>query len=77
MRGSNNQRSPWRALLLALAVVATVGLTGCQVDIGGQTHPSPWYLTDDVQYFAEGPEFKHAVEASTQREVAQEQALQR
>ncbi len=77
MRGSNNQRGPWHVLLLALAVVVSVGMTGCQVDIGGQTHPSPFYLSDDVQYFAPGPEFKHAREAATQREIAQEQALQR
>jgi len=77
MRDSNNQRGPWRVLLLALAVVVTVGLTGCQVDIGGQTHPSPYYLSDDVQYFAPGPEFKHDREAATQREIAQEQVLQR
>lgn len=77
MRGSNNQRGRWRVLLLALAVVASVGLTGCQVDIGGQTHPSPYYLSDDVQYFAPGAEFKHPREAAMQREAAQEQALRR
>jgi len=77
MRGSNNQRGPWNVLLLALGMSAAIGLTGCQVDIGGQTHPSPYYLTDDVQYFAPGPEFKHAREAAAQREAAQEQALQR
>jgi len=77
MRGSKNQRGPWRVLLLAMALVATVGLTGCQVDIGGQTHPSPYYLTDDVQYFAPGPEFKHDREAAAQREAAQDQALTR
>ena len=77
MRGSNNQRDPWRVLLLAFGMLVAVGLTGCQVDIGGQTHPSPYYLTDDVQYFAPGPEFKHAKEAAMQREFAQEQALRR
>ncbi len=77
MRGSNNQRGSWHILLLAVAVVATIGLTGCQVDIGGQTHPSAYYLSDDVQYFPPGPEFKHAREAATQREAAGEQALQR
>ena len=33
-------------------------MTGCQVSVGGQTLPSPYYLYDDVQYFAPGPEFK-------------------
>jgi len=32
--------------------------TGCQVDVGGQTLPSPNYLKDDIQYYPEGPEFK-------------------
>ena len=77
MRGSNNQRGPCSGLLLALGMLVSVGLTGCQVDIGGQTHPSAHYLTDDVQYFAPGHEFKHAGEAAAQREFAQEQALQR
>jgi len=76
MRGWNKQQGCWHVLLLALAVVVTVGLTGCQVEIGGQTHPSPYYLTDDVQYFPPGPEFKHAREAAAQREIAQDQALQ-
>lgn len=50
--------------------VATVGLlalasaTGCQVDVSGQTLPSPYWLTDDVQYFAPGPEFKLSREAA-------------
>lgn len=34
------------------------GLTGCQSTVGGQTLPSPDYLTDDIQYFPAGPENK-------------------
>ena len=42
--------------------------TGCQMDIAGQTLPSPWYLTDDVQYYAPGPEFKLSREAAALEE---------
>ncbi len=50
------------ALLLLFA-------SGCQVDVGGQTLPSPWYLTDDVQYFPAGPEFKLSREAAAIQEA--------
>jgi len=77
MRGSNNQRGSRRVLLLASAMMATIGLTGCQVDIGGQVHPSGYYLNDDVQYFPPGPEFKHAREAAALREAAGERGMLR
>ena len=51
---------------LSLAALA-IGSTGCQVTEGGQTLPSSWYLTDDVQYFAPGPEFKLSREAAAQK----------
>ena len=54
-------RLGWAAALLLASLPA---LTGCQVDVAGQTLPSPYYLTDDVQYFAPGPEFKLAREAA-------------
>lgn len=41
--------------------------TGCQVDIGGQTLPSPYYQKDDIQYFPAGPEFKLSREAAQQK----------
>jgi len=78
MRGAELHRSPLPAILLGLTVVVAVGVTGgCQVDIGGQTMPSPYYMSDDVQYFPPGPEFKLAREAAALKEAAQEQALQR
>ncbi len=52
---------------LAVMLSAT---TGCQVDIGGQIFPSPYYNQDDVQYFSAGSEFK------LQREAAQQKAYQ-
>lgn len=51
---------------LSLALLA-IGSTGCQVTEGGQTLPSPWYVSDDIQYFAPGPEFKLAREAAAQK----------
>jgi hypothetical protein len=51
---------------IGLAFLA-VGSTGCQVTEGGQTLPSPWYIYDDVQYFAPGPEFKLSREAAAQK----------
>lgn len=44
--------------LLGMALVFPMLTTGCQSTIGGQTMPSGYYLTDDVQYFPAGPEFK-------------------
>jgi hypothetical protein len=52
-------------------VIAIVGLglfTGCQSQIGGQTLPSPHYLTDDVQYFAPTGEMKLQREAAVMQE---------
>jgi len=46
------------------------------VDIGGQTLPSPYYQTDDVQYFPPGPEFKLQREAAAQKAYAEDQALE-
>ena len=54
-------------LAAALAVAACPALTGCSMDIAGQTLPSPYYLTDDVQYYAPGPEFKLANEAAAMK----------
>jgi hypothetical protein len=54
------------ALCVPLATAA-VCLTGCQVDVGGQTLPSAYYLQDDIQYFPAGPEFKLAKEAAAQK----------
>ncbi|MFM8284571.1 MAG: hypothetical protein ACKOCW_13545, partial [Planctomycetaceae bacterium] len=50
--------------MLGCLAVGSVLLTGCQVDIGGQTLPSAYYLQDDIQYFPAGPEFKLSREAA-------------
>lgn len=46
------------------------------MDIAGQTLPSPYYLTDDVQYYAPGPEFKLAREAAALEEQRAAQVSQ-
>ena len=56
-----------------LLILLCVSSTGCQVDIAGQTLPSPYYLSDDVPYFAPGPEFKLAREAAA---LEEQRALQ-
>lgn len=49
--------------ILSLSAIALMTAAGCQVDISGQTLPSSYYLTDDVQYFPPGNEFKLQREA--------------
>lgn len=61
-----------RGGVLTLLAVLALGATGCQVDVGGQTLPSAWYMQDDVQYFAPGPEFKLQNEANAMRAYQQE-----
>ena len=75
MSGSNKQWRPLRCMLAFLVLSAALGVTGCQVDIGGQMHPSPSYMQDDVQYFAPGPEFKLAKEAAAMKAASEEDAL--
>lgn len=64
------RRGLWGALLLA-----SLTGTGCQVELGGQTLPSPYYLTDDVQYYAPGPEFLLTREAAAQKAFRNEEIL--
>jgi hypothetical protein len=53
-----------------------LGVTGCQVDVGGQTLPSPYYLQDDIQYFPRGHEFKLYREAAAMKAYNEETARQ-
>ncbi len=63
-------RKTVRAALASLVLAALGWLAGCQVDRAGMTLPSPYYLRDDVQYFAPGPDFKLANEAAALRQSA-------
>ena len=49
--GSKTKRGLLKAGMIAVAI-GSFGITGCQVDIGGQTLPSPFYLSDDIQYLS-------------------------
>ena len=64
-------QSPRFAITLLGAFAATLVVvgSGCQVEMGGQTLPSPYYMQDDVQYFAPGPEFRLAREAAALKEA--------
>ena len=66
MLQSNLRKRPRARLLLVLGAFSALGTTGCQIDVGGQTLPSPYYLKDDIQYFPPGPEFKLSREAAAQ-----------
>lgn len=67
----------WLSLVLcAFGLLVSVSSTGCQVSIGGQTLPSPYYLDDDVQYYAPSTEFKLSREAAAMKAYKAEQELQ-
>jgi hypothetical protein len=76
MRQTYERRHSWRRAFYSLGVCASLGLTGCQVDVGGQTLPSPYYQADDIQYFPPGPEFKLSREAAAQKAFKESQALE-
>ena len=63
-------------LLAGLMIIASLATTGCQMEIAGQTLPSAYYLSDDVQYYAPGPEFKLAREAAALKEQSATQISQ-
>ncbi|HQU43329.1 MAG TPA: hypothetical protein PK867_10995 [Pirellulales bacterium] len=71
---SSNPWSTRRRLLGSFGLAAALGLSGCQSDIGGQTLPSPYWQTDDVQYFPPGPEFKLSREAAAMKAFKQDAA---
>ena len=77
MISSDNCRRQAAAILGGFLISASLASTGCQVDVGGQTLPSGYYLSDDVQYYAPGPEFKLAREAAALKEQSAEQISER
>lgn len=76
MSSGQNRFHGWRAALCLAGAATLAGLTGCQVDVGGQTLPSPYYLDDDIQYFPAGPEFKLPNEAAALKADAEQQRLE-
>ncbi len=77
MMASKTGRGSWRICLLGLGLCSILGVTGCQIDVGGQTLPSPFYLQDDVQYFPPGAQFPLSKEAANQKAISLEQNQQR
>ena len=63
-----------RAIAFIACGIGAASLTGCQVDVGGQTLPSAYYLQDDIQYFPAGPEFKLSKEAAALKAYKKEMA---
>ncbi|MBN2578474.1 MAG: hypothetical protein JXB10_05735 [Pirellulales bacterium] len=76
MSGLKELLHSWRTLALGVGMLVMISATGCQVDVGGQTLPSAYYLQDDVQYFPDGPEFPLAREAAAQKAYTAEAAAQ-
>lgn len=76
MSGSINKRPGRmvRGLLCVVGMAAALSTTGCQVDVAGQTLPSPYYMQDDVQYFPPGPEFKLTREAAAMQAYSAQQS---
>jgi hypothetical protein len=71
MRQTQERRHSWRRTLYSLGLCSAMGVTGCQVDVGGQTLPSAYYQLDDIQYFPPGPEFKLSREAAAQKATSE------
>ena len=65
----------WRGLVCGLGLAACIAATGCQIQSGGQTIPSPYYTQQPIQYFPPGPEFKLSGEAA-QMKLYNEQTAQ-
>lgn len=76
MRQRNERRHSWRRACYSLGVGVALSVTGCQVDVGGQTLPSPYYQEDDIQYFPAGPEFLLSREAAAQKAFSENQAAE-
>jgi len=72
---ANNSKHWTKAVLLGVGLAA-LSATGCQSHIGGQTLPSPYYLTDDVQYFAPDSENKLAREVAAMKAFEADQTAQ-
>jgi hypothetical protein len=67
---------PYRLASLAGAamMVAALASTGCQSSYNGQTLPSPYYMDDDIQYYAPGPSMKLARTAAALKAAREEEA---
>ena len=65
---TKGRRSMLTGIACGLGLLAVMATSGCQVEVGGQTLPSAYWLSDDVQYYAPGPEFLLSKEAAVLKE---------
>lgn len=71
MKLNKTKRTSYGRLGFAAVAMLALAATGCQVNVGGQTLPSPYYLTDDIQYFPPGSEFPLENEAAAMKAAKQ------
>ena len=64
-------------MVIAAGSLSVAANTGCQVHTAGQTLPSAYYLTDDVQFFPAGPENKLANETAALKAAREEAKARR
>jgi len=64
-------------MVIAAGSLGVAANTGCQVHVAGQTLPSSYYLTDDVQYHPAGPENKLANETAALKAAREEAKARR
>jgi len=64
-------------MVIAAGSLGVAANTGCQVQVAGQTLPSPYYLNDDVQYFPAGPENKLSNETAALKAAREEAKARR
>ena len=64
-------------MVIAAGSLGVAANTGCQVHVAGQTLPSAYYLSDDVQYFPAGPENKLANETAALKAAREEAKARR
>src|SRR5690606_4541069 len=64
-----------RAWVATVGITGALGLTGCHIESNGQVLPSPYYLTDDIQYFPPGSEFKLQKEANAMKAAANDRGF--
>lgn len=75
MKRKSSTRSLY-LLFCGVVVALATASSGCQIVETGQLLPTPWYVYDDVQYFAPTTEFKLPREAAAMQAAKAEQALQ-
>ena len=62
-----------KSMLVCWAALGVIAASGCQSNYAGQTLPSAYFLKDDIQYFAKGPQHKlHREAAALQAARAEE-----